>query len=86
MERDSILILDFGGREARLTARRLRGERFFCEIVPGETNAAAIAARAPKGLVLAGGTGDPGTEDAPTVDRDVFSLDCRSWRWTTARG
>lgn len=74
MERDSILILDFGGREARLTARRLRGERFFCEIVPGETNAAAIAARAPKGLVLAGGTGDPGTEGAPTVDRDVFSL------------
>jgi len=30
MTGDTILILDLGGEQAQLTARKLRGERFFC--------------------------------------------------------
>ncbi|HIR06891.1 MAG TPA: glutamine-hydrolyzing GMP synthase [Candidatus Pullichristensenella stercoripullorum] len=74
MDTDFILILDFGGQQAQRMARKLRGERYFCEIVPGETPAAKLAARGPKGLVLAGGTGDPGAPDARSVDADVFTL------------
>ena len=74
MANDFILVLDFGGQQAQSMARKLRGERYFCEIVPGETPAAKLAARGPKGLVLAGGTGDPGAPDARSVDADVFTL------------
>ena len=34
MNRDLILILDFGGNQAYYTARKLRGEQFYCEILP----------------------------------------------------
>ena len=74
MDSDFILILDFGGQQAQRMARKLRGERYFCEIVPCETPAAELAARGPKGLLLAGGTGDPGAPDARAADADVFSL------------
>ncbi len=53
--KDMILILDFGGSHAYYTARRLRAERFYCEILPGDAEPARIAEIAPKGVVLAGG-------------------------------
>lgn len=55
MNTDMILILDFGGNQAYYTARRLRGERFYCEILPGDVNPAELISRAPKGIILAGG-------------------------------
>ena len=55
MNSDLILILDFGGKEAYYTARRLRGERFYCEILPGNTPIDELIALAPKGMILAGG-------------------------------
>lgn len=55
MNTDLILILDFGGNQAYYTARRLRGEQFYCEILPGDTEPEQIIARAPKGLIFAGG-------------------------------
>lgn len=55
MHTDLILILDFGGNQAYYTARRLRGEQFYCEILPGDLPPSEIVARAPKGVLLAGG-------------------------------
>lgn len=55
MNSDLILILDFGGKEAYYTARRLRGERFYCEILPGNTPIDELLSFAPKGIILAGG-------------------------------
>ncbi|MBQ8507068.1 MAG: GMP synthase (glutamine-hydrolyzing) [Clostridia bacterium] len=55
MNSDIILVLDFGGNQAYYTARRLRGEQYYCEILPGNTGLEEILARAPKGLLLAGG-------------------------------
>lgn len=55
MNTDLILILDFGGNQAYYTARRLRGEQFYCEILPGDIDPQQISARAPRGLILAGG-------------------------------
>lgn len=50
-----ILVLDFGGKEAYYTARRLRGERFYCEILPGDTDPSELISLAPNGIILAGG-------------------------------
>ena len=64
MTGDTILILDLGGEQAQLTARKLRGERFFCEILPSETRADEIERRAPKGVVIAGGADGPAARQA----------------------
>ena len=61
MNRDLILILDFGGNQAYYTARKLRGEQFYCEILPADTPAEEIAARSPRGILMAGGE----SADAP---------------------
>ena len=66
---DIILILDFGGNQAYYTARRLRSERFYCEILPGDTDPAEIIARAPRGVMLAGGE-TPDGERAPALPFD----------------
>ena len=58
MNTDLILILDFGGNAAYYTARRLRGEQYYCEVIPGDTAPEVIHARAPKGVILAGGDSD----------------------------
>ena len=55
MKTDLILILDFGGNQAYYTARRLRGEQFYCEILPGDTDPSEICAREPRGVMLIGG-------------------------------
>ena len=55
MKTDMILILDFGGNQAYYTARRLRGEQFYCEILPGNTDLAEILEREPRGVMLVGG-------------------------------
>lgn len=77
MDKDAILILDFGGSQAFYTARRMRGEQFYCEIMPGNTDIETIRAFAPKGLVLVGGEGselhapslpfDPETMNMPVL-------------------
>lgn len=58
MNSDCILVLDFGGSQAYYTARRLRGEQYYCELLPGDTPLEEILSRNPRGLLLAGGETD----------------------------
>lgn len=55
---DMLLILDFGGAQSQFVARRIRGENIYCEVLGYQATAAQIAAKAPRGLVLVGGTQD----------------------------
>lgn len=73
MNTDKILILDFGGVQAQSTARKLRGECIFCEILPGDTSARTVEAQNPRGIVLAGGAGEP-YRSGPDCDAALFSL------------
>ncbi len=68
MNSDCILVLDFGGNQAYYTARRLRGEQYYCEILPGDTPAEEIMAREPRGLLLAGGETDALRSDSLPFD------------------
>jgi GMP synthase (glutamine-hydrolysing) len=74
MDRDTVLILDFGSQYTQLIARRLRELQVYSEILPPSTPAASLAARRPKGIVLSGGPDSVFQKGAPRCDKRVFEL------------
>jgi GMP synthase (glutamine-hydrolysing) len=74
MDRESILILDFGSQYTQLIARRLRELSVYSEILPPKTSAEALAGRRPKGIVLSGGPDSVHQRGAPRCDPGLFSL------------
>ena len=53
--RDMVLVLNFDNTASRAVTRKLRSERIFCKIVPGNISLEEIQAQEPLGLLLAGG-------------------------------
>jgi GMP synthase (glutamine-hydrolysing) len=74
MERETVLILDFGSQYTQLIARRLRELAVYSEILPPQTPAASLAARRPKGIVLSGGPDSVHQRGAPRCDPKLFAL------------
>jgi GMP synthase (glutamine-hydrolysing) len=74
MQRETILILDFGSQYTQLIARRLRELGVYSEIVRPDVKASALAARQPRGLVLSGGPDSVYAKGAPRCDRRLFDL------------
>ncbi|MDE1949079.1 MAG: glutamine-hydrolyzing GMP synthase [Burkholderiales bacterium] len=54
MQRDKILILDFGSQVTQLIARRIREAHVYCEIHPNDVSDAFVREFAPKAIVLSG--------------------------------
>ncbi|MCM2267037.1 MAG: glutamine-hydrolyzing GMP synthase [Elusimicrobiales bacterium] len=71
---DQILILDFGSQYTQLIARRLRGLRVYCEILPFGAPVEEILARSPRGIILSGGPSSVYAKGAPKPDPAVFNL------------
>ena len=71
---DWIAILDFGSQYSQLIARRVREQNVYCEILRHDTTAAALRARAPKGVILSGGPASVLQPAAPDCDPDLFAL------------
>ncbi len=74
LSHQTILILDFGSQFTQLIARRLRELSVYCEIVPYNTPASAIAARDPVGIILSGGPKSVSDTQAPRCDPGIFAL------------
>ncbi len=72
--RETILVLDFGAQYSQLIARRVRENAVYCEIMPAESPVEEIAARSPVGIIFSGGPSSVYADDAPKVDRDVYTL------------
>lgn len=70
--RDMVLVLSFNESAGRAIARKLRGERFYCKIVPGNLSAAQAREEAPLGLVLAGG--NQGSEQLEGFDPEILLM------------
>lgn len=58
MKRDLILVLDLGGKAARVITRKVRAASVYCESLPGEVNASRVLEKAPRGLIVVGDSGD----------------------------
>jgi GMP synthase (glutamine-hydrolysing) len=74
MERETVLILDFGSQYTQLIARRLREMQVYSEILPPRTPVDSLAARHPRGIVLSGGPDSVHQKGAPRCDPRVFRL------------
>ena len=74
MERDTILILDFGGQYKQLIARRVRECQVYCEILPYTTPPETLKGMRPKGVILTGGPNSVYDPASPTYSAALFSL------------
>ena len=74
MEREKVIVLDFGGQYNQLVARRVRECNVYCEIYSYKTELAKIKEMNPKGIILTGGPNSCYEEGAPTYDKGLFEL------------
>ena len=74
MERELILILDFGGQYTKLIVRRVRESNVYSEIVPFNISADKIKEKNPKGIIFTGGPASVYAEGAPRCDEEIFNL------------
>ena len=71
-QKETILILDFGGQYTQLIARRVRECHVYSEVIPWNTSLADILARNPKGVILSGGPSSVHDEGAPRIDPALY--------------
>ncbi len=71
---DMILILDFGSQYSQLIARRIRELNVYSEIKPFSYDLDKIKEMNPKGIILSGGPSSVYDEYAPSIDKNIFSL------------
>ena len=68
LQRESVVVIDFGSQYSRLIARRVRESKVYCEIVPHDAPWETVAPLNPKGIILSGGPAsvyEPGMPLAP---------------------
>src|SRR5256885_5723590 len=69
---DKILIVDFGSQVTQLIARRVREDKVYCEIVPFQRAASALAELKPKGIILSGGPASVLDAGAPLAPMAIY--------------
>ena len=74
MEKESVIVLDFGGQYNQLIARRVREHNVFCEVKPYKTSIEEIKAMNPIGIIFTGGPNSVYEETSPKCDPALFDL------------
>lgn len=74
MQKEKVIILDFGGQSDQMVARRVRECNVYCEIYSYKTDLEKIKAMHPKGIILTGGQKSCYKEDSPTYSKELFEL------------
>ena len=74
MNKELILVVDFGGQYNQLIARRVRECGVYCEIHPYTLSIDKIKERNPKGIIFTGGPNSVYGEDSPICDKEIFNL------------
>ncbi len=74
MDKEIVIVLDFGGQYNQLIARRVRECNVYCEVLPYNTSLEKIKEINPKGIIFTGGPASVYAEDSPTCDKGIFEL------------
>ena len=74
MNRETVIVIDFGGQYNQLVARRVRECNVYCEIYSYKTDIEKIKAMNPKGIILTGGPNSCYEADSPTYTKELFEL------------
>ncbi len=74
LNRQRIVILDFGSQYSELIARRIRETQVYSEVISYRTTAEQLKAIEPKGIILSGGPNSVYDEGAPECDREIWDL------------
>lgn len=74
MDKELIVVIDFGGQYNQLVARRVRECNVYCEIYSYKTDLNKIKAMNPKGIILTGGPSSCYEEGAATCSPELFEM------------
>lgn len=74
VDKELVIVLDFGGQYNQLVARRVRECNVYCEIYSYRTDLDKIREMNPKGIILTGGPNSCYEADSPTYQKELFEL------------
>lgn len=74
MDREMVVVLDFGGQYNQLIARRVRECNVYCEVHPYNLPLDSLKAMNPKGIIFTGGPNSVYGEDSPLCNMEVYKL------------
>ena len=74
LDRQIIVILDFGSQYSELIARRIRETQVYSEVISYRTTAEQLRQLNPKGIILSGGPSSVYDQGAPHCDPEIWKL------------
>ena len=74
MDKELILVIDFGGQYNQLIARRVRECNVYCEVHPHTISLDKIREMNPKGIIFTGGPNSVYGEDSPLCEKELFEM------------
>ena len=74
LDRQMLVILDFGSQYSELIARRIRETEVYSEVLSYRTTAEQLRQLNPQGIILSGGPNSVYDERAPHCDPEIWNL------------
>lgn len=74
MEKELVIVLDFGGQYNQLIARRVRECQVYCEVHPYNMSLDKIREMNPKGIIFTGGPNSVYKDESPLCSPEIFKM------------
>ena len=74
MEKELVIVLDFGGQYNQLIARRVRECNVYCEVHPYTLGLDKIKEMNPKGIIFTGGPNSVYKEESPRCEKELLEM------------
>lgn len=74
LQKETVIVLDFGGQYNQLIARRVRECNVYCEVKPYTISLDEIKTMKPKGIIFTGGPNSVYDEASPRYQKEIFDL------------
>ena len=72
--RETVLVLDFGGQYNQLIVRRVRNLNVYAELLPADVSLERIKSYNPIGIIFTGGPNSVFAEDTPKTSTEIYNL------------